>query len=166
MNREEKNAVILELKEKIQEFGSFYITDTSGLTVAKVNEIRRKCFNRGIYFQVAKNTLIRKAMEATGSDYAPLFDALKGTSGVMFCTTANIPAKLIKELRSEKGAVKPVLKGAFIVEHDFFVGDDQLDRLVGIKSKDELIGDVISALQSGGHKIAGILKTLSEKGKE
>jgi len=164
MNREEKNAVILELKEKIEEYGSFYITDTSGLSVAKINDIRRKCFNREIYFKVAKNTLIRKAMEATGADYTPLFDVLNGTSGVMFCKTGNVPAKLIKELRSEKGAEKPVLKGAFVVDHDFFIGDKQIDKLASIKSKDEVIGDIISALQSGGHKIAGILKTLSEKG--
>jgi large subunit ribosomal protein L10 len=166
MNREEKNAVILELKEKIEEYGSFYITDTSGLTVAKVNDIRRKCFNRNISFKVAKNTLIRKAMEATGADYTPLFDVLNGTSGVMFCKTGNVPAKLIKELRSERGAEKPVLKGAFVVNHDFFIGDNQLDKLVAIKSKEEVLGDIISALQSGGHTIAGILKTLSEKGEE
>lgn len=174
MNREEKNVIILDLKEKMESFGTFYITDTSSLTVAKINQIRRKCFERGITFQVAKNTLIQKAMEATGVDYSPLFAALKGTSGVMFSNTGNVPAKLIKELRSEKGAEKPILKGASI-EQAFFVGDNQLDTLVAIKSRQELIGDivgllqspaknVISALKSEGGKLAGILKTLSEKG--
>lgn len=174
MNREEKNVIVLGLKEKIESFGSFYITDTSNLSVAQVNVIRRKCFEKGIAFQVAKNTLIRKAMEATSVDYSPLFESLKGTSAIMFTNTGNEPAKLIKEIRKPKGVDKPILKGASI-ETAFFIGDNQLETLSNIKSRQELIGDIIgllqspaknvvSALQSGGGKLAGIVKTLSERG--
>ena len=158
MKREEKNEIVLELKDKLSAHNAFYITDTSNLTVAQVNVIRRKCFERDITFRVAKNTLIQKAMEASGNDYSELFVALKGTSSIMFSSIGNAPAKLIKELRATGD--KPVLKAACI-DSAIFVGDNQLDALVSLKSKEELVGDILKA--SGG-KLAGILKTLEERG--
>ena len=172
MRKEEKHEVVLALTEQIQEYGNFYITDTANLTVAKVNAIRRKCFESDIKMQVAKNTLIRKAMEAAGGDYSEMYDVLKGSSSIMFSKTANAPAKLIKQLR--KQGDKPVLKAAYI-DSAIFIGDNQLDALVNLKSKEELVADiiallqspaknVISGLQSGGNKLAGIVKTLQERG--
>ncbi len=176
MNKEEKKELILELSVKITNNPNFYITDTSSLTVAKVNAIRRKCFEQGIEFRVAKNTLIRKALEsvgtANGTDYSPLYDALKGSSTLMFAEKGNAPAKLIKEFR--KTSDKPVLKGAS-VDYSFFIGDKELDTLINLKSKNELIGEVIgllqspaknviSALLSGQNILAGLVKTLQERG--
>ena len=172
MTKEEKHEVVLALTETIAEYGNFYITDTANLTVAKVNAIRRKCFESDIKMQVAKNTLIRKAMEANGGDYSEIFDVLKGSSSILFSKSANAPAKLIKQLR--KSGDKPVLKAAYI-DSAVFVGDNQLDALVNLKSKEELVADiiallqspaknVISGLQSGGNKLAGIVKTLQERG--
>ncbi|MEQ7799067.1 50S ribosomal protein L10 [Pedobacter sp. ASV1-7] len=171
MNREEKHEVVSALQEKMQEFGNFYITDTSSLTVEKINAIRRKCFESGIEMQVAKNTLIKKAIEGLEGDASEIFVALKGQSALLFSTVGNGPAKLIKALR--KGSDKPQLKAAYI-DSTVFIGDNQLDTLVSLKSREELIGDiigllqspaknVISALQSGGNKIAGIVKTLQER---
>lgn len=171
MKREEKESIVLELKEKIASYNTVYITDTSNLTVAQINDVRRKCFEKGVKFQVAKNTLIRKAMEAVGTEYTELFAALKGTSAIMFSETGNTPAIIIKDLR--KTMEKPVLKGAWI-DSAIFLGDGQLDNLVAIKSKQELIGDiisllqspaknVISGLQSGKSILGGIVKTLSER---
>lgn len=173
MNREEKHEVVSALQEKMQEFGNFYIADTSSLSVEKVNNIRRKCFESGIEMQVAKNTLIRKAIEGLEGDNSDIFEALKGQSAILFSKTGNGPAKLIKELRKVKGAEKPLLKAAFI-DTAIFVGDHHLDALVSLKSREELIGDiigllqspaknVISALKSSGGKIAGIVKTLQER---
>jgi large subunit ribosomal protein L10 len=173
MNREEKHEVVSALQEKMQEFGNFYIADTSSLSVEKVNNIRRKCFESGIEMQVAKNTLIRKAIEGLEGDNSDIFEALKGQSAILFSRTGNGPAKLIKELRKVKGAEKPLLKAAFI-DTAIFVGDHHLDALVSLKSREELIGDiigllqspaknVISALKSSGGKIAGIVKTLQER---
>ena len=172
MRKEEKHEVVLALTEQIQEYGNFYITDTANLTVAKVNAIRRKCFESDIKMQVAKNTLIRKAMEAAGGDYSEMYDVLKGSSSIMFSKTANAPAKLIKQLRNQGD--KPVLKAAYI-DSAVFIGDNQLDALVNLKSKEELVAhiiallqspakNVISGLQSGGNKLAGIVKTLQERG--
>jgi large subunit ribosomal protein L10 len=172
MTKEEKHEVVLALTETIAEYGNFYITDTANLTVAKVNAIRRKCFESDIKMQVAKNTLIRKAMEANGGDYSEIFDVLKGSSSILFSKSANAPAKLIKQLR--KTGDKPVLKAAYI-DSAVFVGDNQLDALVNLKTKEELVADiiallqspaknVISGLQSGGNKLAGIVKTLQERG--
>jgi large subunit ribosomal protein L10 len=172
MRKDEKQVIVQELADQIQSYGNFYITDTADLTVAKINVIRRKCYEGGIRIQVAKNTLIRKALEAAGVDSAELLGALKGASTLLFSETGNAPAKLIKELR--KSGDKPVLKGAYI-DTAVFVGDNQLDALVALKSKNELIGDiigllqspaknVISGLQSGGNKLAGIVKTLQERG--
>ena len=171
MNKEEKNQIISGLAEKISASTNFYITDISNLTAEKTSELRRLCFNKGIAMQVAKNTLIQKAMEKAGDGYAELFDVLKGSSAIMFSETGNGPAKVIKEFR--KGSDKPILKGAFI-DSSIYIGDKQLKTLAELKSKNELIGDVIAllqspaknvigALQSGKNKLAGIVKTLSDK---
>jgi large subunit ribosomal protein L10 len=172
MRKEEKQEIVQALSEQIKEYGNFYITDTSELTVAKINVIRRKFFENGISLQVAKNTLIRKAMEAAGVDSSEFDAALKGSSTILFSSVANAPAKLIKELR--RTGDKPVLKGAYI-DTAVFVGDNQLDALATLKSKEELVGEiigllqspaknVISALKSGGTTIAGLVKTLQERG--
>ena len=172
MKKEEKQDVVLALAEQIKEYGNFYITDTADLSVVKVNAIRRKCFESDIKMQVAKNTLIRKAMEASEGDFSEMFDILKGSSSIMFSKTANAPAKLIKQLR--KQGKKPVLKAAYI-DSSVYIGDDQLDALVNLKSREELVADIIAllqspaknvigALQSGGNKLAGIVKTLQERG--
>ena len=171
MNREEKHELVLALQEKMQEYGNFYIADTSSLSVAKVNDIRRKCFETGIEMQVAKNSLIKKAIEGLNGDATEIYSALKGQSALMFSSTGNAPAKLIKTLR--KGSDKPVLKAAYI-DASIYVGDNNLDALVSLKSREELIGDivgllqspaknVISALKSGGGIIAGLVKTLQER---
>lgn len=172
MRKEEKHEVVLALTERIAEYGNFYITDTANLSVAKVNDIRRKCFENDIKMQVVKNKLIRKAMEASEGDFDEMFDVLKGSSSILFSKTANAPAKLIKQLR--KSGDKPVLKAAYI-DSAVFIGDNQLEALVNLKSKEELVADiiallqspaknVISGLQSGGNKLAGIVKTLQERG--
>ena len=172
MRKEEKHEVVLALTETIAEYGNFYITDTANLSVAKVNDIRRKCFENGIKMQVAKNKLIRKAMEASEGDFSEMFEVLKGSSSILFSKSANAPAKLIKQLR--KSGDKPVLKAAYI-DSSIFIGDNQLDALINLKSKEELVADiiallqspaknVISGLQSGGNKLAGIVKTLQERG--
>ena len=172
MKREEKQEVVLALTEQIKEYGNFYITDTANLSVAKVNAIRRKCFESDIKMLVAKNTLIRKAMEAADGDFSEMFEVLKGSSSIMFSKSANAPAKLIKQLR--KQGDKPLLKAAYI-DSSVFIGDNQLDALVNLKSKEELVADIIAllqspaknvigALQSGGNKLAGIVKTLQERG--
>lgn len=172
MNKEEKYDLVLALTEQMKEFGNFYITDTSDLSVAKINDIRRKCFESDITMKVAKNSLIRKAMEAAGDDYAPIFDVLKGSSSILFSKSATAPAKLIKQLR--KKSDKPILKAAYI-DSAIFIGDSEIDTLIKLKSKEQLIGEVIgllqspaknvvSALQSGGTIIAGLVKTLQERG--
>lgn len=171
MNREEKNEVVLELQGQMQEYGNFYIADTSSLSVEQINGIRRKCFESDIVMKVAKNTLIRKAIEGLEGDSSEIFSALKGSSSLLFSKTANAPAKLIKDLR--KSGDKPVLKAAYI-SSSIYLGDDQLNSLVSLKSREELIGEIVgllqspaknvlSALQSGGSKIAGIVKTLQER---
>ena len=171
MNKEEKNIAIGELTEKFAKNPNFYITDTSNLTVAKINAIRRKCFDQGIEFKVAKNSLIKKALEASKGDYSPLYNILKGSSSLMFAEKPTVPAKLIKELR--KFGDKPILKGA-CVDLSFFIGDHELDTLLKLKSKEQLVGEVInllqspikkviSQLQSGGSILAGVLKTLQER---
>jgi large subunit ribosomal protein L10 len=172
MKKEDKQEIVQALTEQIQSHSSFYITDTANLTVEKINSIRRKCFENGITIQVAKNTLIQKAMEAANGDYSGLYGVLKGSSTIMFAETANAPAKLIKELR--KSGDKPVLKAAYI-DSAFFIGDNQLESLVNLKSKEELVADIIALLQSpaknvisglmsGGNKLAGIVKTLQDRG--
>jgi len=172
MTREEKDQIINVIAEKLNAYPNFYITDTSSLTSDKSSDLRRLCFSKGVKIYVAKNSLIRKAMEKSGNAaYEPLFPTLKGTTALMFSETGNIPGKLIKEFR--KKSDKPILKSAYI-DTAVFVGDNQLDTLASIKSKNELIGEiigllqspaknVIGALQSSGNKLAGIVKTLSER---
>lgn len=173
MNREEKEVIIGQIAELLTKYPNVYVADTSALTVEKTNQLRRTCFNKGVKMLVAKNTLIRKAMQRQDeAAFSDIFGALKGTSALMFCETGNVPAKLIKEFR-KSGNEKPLLKGAYI-DTAIFLGDNQLDTLSAIKSKNELIGDIIgllqspaknvvSALQSSGGKLAGIVKTLSER---
>jgi large subunit ribosomal protein L10 len=173
MTKQEKIAHVQELTEKFQNYPNFYIADTGGLTVAQINELRSRCFQANIEMRVVKNTLIRKALEQVENDYSGIYPALKQTSALFFFKeNPNKPAKLIKEYR-KLVKDKPVLKGAY-VESSVYLGDASLEQLVALKSKTELIGDiigllqspaqnVISALQSGGGKLAGILKTLSEK---
>lgn len=173
MNREEKEVIIGQIAELLTKYPNVYVADTSALTVEKTNQLRRTCFNKGVKMLVAKNTLIRKAMQRQDeAAFSEIFGALKGTSALMFSETGNVPAKLIKEFR-KAGNEKPLLKGAYI-DTAIFLGDNQLDNLSAIKSKNELIGDIIgllqspaknvvSALQSSGGKLAGIVKTLSER---
>jgi large subunit ribosomal protein L10 len=171
MNKEEKNQMIETLVEKLASNPHFYLTDTSSMTVEKTNKLRRACFNKNIQMHVVKNSLLQKAMERSEGKYDDIFGSLKGATAIMFSESGNEPAKLIKEFR--KGTDKPALKAAY-VEESIYIGDNQLDALIAIKSKNELIGEVIgllqspaknvvSALQSGKNKLAGIVKTLSER---
>ncbi len=171
MRREEKNAIINSLAEKLKEYSHFYLTDTAQLNAADTSALRRKCFENNIKLIVVKNTLLRKALEMSEGNFEELYPILKGTTSIMFTQTGNAPAKLIKEFR--KAHDKPVLKGAYVQE-SVFVGDNMLDALVSVKTREELIGDIIlllqspaknvvSALQSGGNKLHGVLETLSKK---
>jgi len=172
MTREEKSQVIEDLTGKLTENRVIYLADISGLNASDTSNLRRACFKANVKLAVVKNTLLAKAMESSDKDFGELPTVLKGNTSMMFSEASNAPAKVIKEFRKGKQE-KPILKGAYI-EESIYVGDDQLDNLVNIKSKEELIGDiigllqspaknVISALQSGGGKIHGILQTLSEK---
>ncbi|MCL5247664.1 50S ribosomal protein L10 [Cellulophaga sp. 20_2_10] len=171
MTKEEKLNVIEDLTSQLAENTTIYLADISGLNAVATSDLRRACFKAGVKLSVIKNTLLAKAMEASDKDFGELPGVLKGNTSLMFSDTSNAPAKLIKTFR--KKSDKPLLKGAFIAE-EVYIGDDQLDALVSIKSKEEVIGDiigllqspaknVISGLKSGGGKIAGILKTLSER---
>jgi large subunit ribosomal protein L10 len=171
MKREDKANIIDNLAQKLNEASHFYLTDIADLNAEDSSKLRRKCFEKEIELVVVKNTLLRKAMEQSETDYSEIFDVLKGATSIMFTETGNIPGKLIKELR--KKSEKPIVKAAY-VEESFYIGDDQIDALAAIKSKNELIGDVIgllqspaknvvSALQSSGQTLTGVLKTLSEK---
>lgn len=174
MTREEKAIIIDKLAEKFANNTHFYITDASGFTVAQVNNFRRMCFKNGVEYGVYKNTLIRKALEKQeGSDFSQLFDALHGFSGVIFSKeVGNTPAKVIREFRVKMEG-KPVLKGASI-DSSIYLGDENLNMLSELKSKNELIGEVIgllqspaknviSALLSGKHTVAGLVKALEER---
>ncbi|MCF1191368.1 50S ribosomal protein L10 [Mangrovimonas sp. AS39] len=171
MTREEKSQVIEELTAQLADNPNIYLADISGLDADSTSNLRRACFKANIKLAVVKNTLLSKAMEASEKDFGDLPSILKGNTSVMYSETGNGPAKVIKNFR--KKSDKPLLKGAFI-EEAIYIGDEQLDALVNIKSKEEVIADIIallqspaknvvSALQSGGGKLAGILKTLSEK---
>lgn len=175
MTREEKALVIDELSQKFESTPYFYITNASGMSVDEVNQLRRLCFERGVEYRVIKNTLIRKALETSATDYTPFDEnVLKGFSGVMFHPeSGKVPAQLIKDFRKKSGKDKLVFKGAS-VDSSLFIGADQIDKLISLKSKQEMLGEVIGLLQSpaknvlgallgGGQKLAGILKTLSEK---
>jgi large subunit ribosomal protein L10 len=173
MTREEKAKYIDDLTAELANAGIFYLADTSNLSVDVINNLRRKCFQSNVTLKVVKNTLLEKAFEKVeGIDYGLLSTVLSGPTSIMFSEVGNVPAKIIQEFR--KKSDKPVLKGAFI-EEAVFVGDNNLETLANIKSKDQLIGDivgllqspaknVISALKGQGGKIAGILKTLEERG--
>ncbi|TBN05655.1 50S ribosomal protein L10 [Hyunsoonleella flava] len=171
MTREEKSQVIQDLTAQLAENANIYLTDISGLNAGTTSDLRRACFKANVSIAVVKNTLLEKAMEASDKEFGELPTVLKGNTSVMYSETGNAPAKVIKAFR--KKSEKPLLKGAFI-EEAIYLGDEQLDALVEIKSKDELIGEivtllqspaknVISALKSGGGTLAGIIKTLSEK---
>ena len=170
MKKEVKDTIIVELGQKLKEFPHFYLVDLTGLNAEKTSDLRRKCFKSEIKMIVVKNTLLHKAFEAADIDYSPLYDSLKGSTAVMFTTTANVPAKLLKEYTKEG---IPALKAAY-AEESFFVGADRLEELASLKSKNELISDVVallqspaknvvSALQSGANTIHGVLKTLGER---
>jgi large subunit ribosomal protein L10 len=174
MTREEKAIKIEDLAKKFANHTHFYITDASGFTVAQINNFRRMCFKNGVEYGVYKNTLIRKALEKQeGADYKPLFDVLHGFSGVIFSKEiGNTPAKVIREFRTKMEG-KPVLKGASI-DTSIYIGDENLNMLSELKSKNELIGDVISLLQSPAknvisallsskHTVAGLVKALEER---
>ncbi|WP_445956171.1 50S ribosomal protein L10 [Yeosuana sp.] len=171
MTREEKSQVIEELTVQLADNTNIYLTDISGLNAGSTSNLRQACFKAGVRLAVVKNTLLEKAMEASDKDFGELPAVLKGNTSVMYSETGNAPAKIIKAFR--KKSDRPLLKGAFI-EHAIYIGDEQLDALVDIKSKEEMIGEiigllqspaknVISALKSSGGKLAGILKTLSDK---
>lgn len=176
MIKEEKAIIIEDLKQKFAETPYFYIVDASGFSVAQDNNLRRACFNAGIEYRVVKNSLIKKALETLETDYSPFVNqkVLKGYSALMFVSdVGNKPAKLLKDFRNKNNTDRPILKGASI-DTALFIGDNQLDVLANLKSKNELIGDIIGLLQSPaqnvvsaltgqGGKIAGILKTLEEK---
>lgn len=173
MNKDQKNQEIASLVEDLNNNEIFYIADTSSLNAAATSQLRRECFKAGIKLRVVKNTLLRKAMERVeGKDFTPMYEALKGTTAVMYSEVGNAPARLIKEF--SKKYEKPAFKAAFIQE-DCFVGANLLDTLVALKSKNELIGDVIGLLQSpaknvisalqgnAGQKVAGLVKALEER---
>lgn len=172
MTREEKAKYIDDLATELSAASIFYLADTADLTVDVVNSLRRRCFQSNIRMRVVKNTLLEKAMERVeGKDFGTMKDALAGATSIMFSEVGNAPAKLIQEFRRKNA--KPILKAAYIDEA-VFMGDSQLDTLVSLKSREELIGDIVGLLQSpvknvvsglkgAGGKIAGILKTLEER---
>ena len=171
MKKEDKQLIIDSLVEQIKDNNHFYLADIADLNAAENSNLRRKCFEKDIELIVVKNTLLRKALEQYDDKFSEFIDILKGPTSIMFTETGNIPAKLIKEFRKEHE--KPLLKGAY-VEESIYIGEENLDTLASLKSKNELIGDivallqspmknVVSSLQSGGNTITGVLKTLSEK---
>ncbi|WP_149277467.1 50S ribosomal protein L10 [Pareuzebyella sediminis] len=171
MTREEKANVIQDLTAQLADSPTIYLADISGLNAAQTSDLRRACFKANVKLAVVKNTLLAKAMEASEKEFGELPEVLKGNTSLMISEVGNAPAKLIKNFRKKSN--RPLLKGAF-VEEAIYIGDENLDKLVSIKSKEEMIGEiigllqspaknVISGLKSGGGKLAGILKTLSEK---
>ena len=169
MRKEDKGVIIGQLADTVKQYGHFYLVDTTAMDAAATAELRKKCFKAGIKLVVVKNTLLHKALESLDTDFSPLYGSLKGTTSVMFSEVANAPAKLLKDYKNGV----PSLKAAY-AEEGFYVGADQLDALATIKSKNEVIADivallqspaknVISALQSGGNTLHGVLKTLGER---
>ena len=174
MRKEDKGAIIEQLTATVKEYGNFYLTDIEALNAEKTSQLRKACFKQDIKLVVVKNSLLKKALESVEGDFSALDGSLKGNTAVMFCNGANVPAKLIKEFTKDtKGEGKPQLKAAYVQE-SFYVGAENLDALINIKSKKELLGDiilllqspaqnVISALQSAGQTIHGVLTTLEER---
>ncbi len=175
MNKAQKAITIDELKEQFANNQFFYIADSSAMTVKDINQLRRICFEKGVSMKVYKNTLIKKALEENAEEkgYEPIYDVLKGQSTLFFSETANLPAKILKDFRDDKKIERPVLKAAYI-DTDVFVGDDQIKPLTELKSKEDLLGEVIvllqspiknvmGALQSGGNTVSGLLKALEER---
>ncbi|KFD39433.1 50S ribosomal protein L10 [Schleiferia thermophila] len=171
MNKQEKDTLINELTDLLKENSVIYLTDIEGLNAAQTSQLRRICFNKKVQLRVVKNTLLKKAMERSGKNFGELFPTLKGMTSLMIAESGSTPARLISEVR--KKSEKPILKGAYIDEA-VFVGDNQLKVLENLKSREELIGDIIlllqspiknvvSALNSGGQTIAGLLKSLEER---
>ena len=169
MRKEDKGVIIGQLADTVKQYGHFYLVDTTAMDAAATAELRKKCFKAAIKLVVVKNSLLHKALESLDTDYSPLYGSLKGTTSVMFSEVANAPAKLLKDYKDGV----PALKAAY-AEEGFYVGADQLDALATIKSKNEVIAEivallqspaknVISALQSGGNTIHGVLKTLGER---
>ena len=173
MKKEDKSTVIAQLQEILSQYSHFYLTDIGGLDAARTSELRRLCYKRDVKLVVVKNKLLRKALEQLEVDFSPLFDSLKGETALMLTNTANVPAKMIKEFIGKEKDAKPHLKAAY-AEETFFIGANQLEALAQLKSKNELIGDfiallqspaknVVSALQSGGNILHGVLKTLGDR---
>ena len=172
MKKEDKAIIIREIEETIKAYNGFYLVETAGLNAEKTSELRRACFNADIKLVVVKNKLLRKALENLEGDYSELYPALKESTSLMCTNVGNAPAKLLKDF-VKKGDTLPLLKAAY-VEETVYLGADQLDALAAIKSQNEIIADVVallqspaknvvSALQSGGSKLHGILETLSKK---
>jgi large subunit ribosomal protein L10 len=174
MTRAQKATAIEELKEQFSTSPFFYLTDSSSMTVEQISRLRRLCFSKGINVKVVKNTLAIKALEAqeSGIDYSEIYKGFKGNTAILFSDTANLPGKVLKEFRGKDGE-KPILKAAYI-DTDVYFGDDRLTDLATLKSKEDLVGEiigllqspaknVISALKSGGNTLSGLLKTLESR---
>ena len=173
MNKDQKNEVIEVLKDKFSQYNNFYVTNTESLSVAQVSKLRRICFNKNVEMKVAKNTLIKKALESLDSSrYSGVFESLNGVTALLFSENAKEPAMIISSFRKDGNLEKPVLKAAFI-DGDVFAGDDQLKVLTNLKSKHDLIGEIIGLLQSpaknvisglnAGNKLAGLIKALEAR---
>lgn len=171
MKKEEKQIIVEDLTQKLKEYAHFYLTDISTLNAEDTAMLRRKCFEKEIRLMVVKNTLLKRAFDQSEESFSDFIETLKESTSIMFCNTGNVPAKLIKEFRKKKE--KPVLKAAY-VESSVYIGDNQLETLASLKSKDELVADVIallqspaktviSQLQSGSNKLTGILETLEKR---
>ena len=171
MNKAEKIKVIDDLSSNLSESKNLYLTDISGLNASQTSDLRRACYKSEIKLSVVKNTMLHRAIETSDKDFGEITSVLKGNTSIMFSESGNGPAKIIKEFRKKND--KPILKAAFI-EEAIYIGDDQLDILVAIKSREELIGEVVgllkspiqnlvSALNAGGNNLSGVLKTLSER---
>jgi large subunit ribosomal protein L10 len=170
MKKEEKSSIINQIADTVKQYDNFYLTDIAGLNASQTGQLRAKCFKNDIKLMMVKNTLLQKALESLDTDFSELFPTLKGNTAIMFSNAANAPAKLINEYKKEG---IPALKAAYAQE-SFYIGAENLDALVHIKSKTELLGDVlallqspiknvVSALQSGGNTIHGVLETLSKR---
>ncbi len=175
MKKEDKSAIIKQLETTLSEYAHFYLTDIGGLNAAQTSELRRVCYKENVKLVVVKNSLLRKALENSQVDFSEIFGSLKGETSLMLTNNANVPAKLISDFSKQKTnkLKKPLLKAAY-VEESFYIGEGHLETLIHVKSKNELIADVIallqspaknvvSALQSGGNTIHGVLKTLAER---